>query len=151
MKLAEALLERADMQKDLARLEGRIGDNALVQEGDEPAEDPKPLIAAYLEESSKLEELVQRINAVNASTSFSGTETIADAIVRRDTLGRTLRMYKSVYDKLQISPNRYSSSEVRFVRCLDPAALQNKIDDLSKQYRELDTAIQSLNWTVDLN
>jgi len=38
MKLAEALIERADLQKQIAQAESRMKENAKVQEGDETAE-----------------------------------------------------------------------------------------------------------------
>ena len=44
MKLAEALQERADIVNNIERLQSRIRNNALVQEGEEPAENPKELI-----------------------------------------------------------------------------------------------------------
>ena len=44
MKLAEALQERADLVNNIERLRSRIRNNALVQEGEEPAENPKDLI-----------------------------------------------------------------------------------------------------------
>ena len=44
MKLAEALLERADLQKRIAQMDGRLENNAQVQEGEKPAEDPKALL-----------------------------------------------------------------------------------------------------------
>ena len=43
MKLAEALIERADLQKRFDQLEERLQNNALVQEGEKPAEDPEAL------------------------------------------------------------------------------------------------------------
>lgn len=43
MKLAEALLLRSDQQKQLASLKQRIEANVLIQEGDEPSEDPNVL------------------------------------------------------------------------------------------------------------
>ena len=48
MKLAEALLLRSDQQKKLASLKQRINANVLVQDGDEPSEDPNELINKYL-------------------------------------------------------------------------------------------------------
>lgn len=48
MKLAEALLLRADLQKKLASLKARIGQFTRVQEGDAPAEDPNALISEAL-------------------------------------------------------------------------------------------------------
>lgn len=44
MKLAEALILRADAQKRLSELKKRLLDNAKVQEGDQPAEKPADLI-----------------------------------------------------------------------------------------------------------
>ena len=44
MKIAEALLLRADIKKKLASSRTRIGTNAVVQEGEQPHEDPNQLI-----------------------------------------------------------------------------------------------------------
>ncbi|EDL65932.1 DIP1984 family protein [Bacillus sp. SG-1] len=41
MKLAEALLERADLQKRLAQMTGRLERSAVIQEGEDPPEDPQ--------------------------------------------------------------------------------------------------------------
>ncbi len=56
MKLAEALAERAAAQTRLAELQGRLEASVLVQEGDEPAEDPAALLA---EADRVLERLVE--------------------------------------------------------------------------------------------
>ena len=45
MKLAEALLLRADLQKKVISLKKRIGENAKVQEGDTPSENPVELLS----------------------------------------------------------------------------------------------------------
>ena len=44
MKLAEALLLRADMQRKLESLRERIGRNTVTQEGEKPSEDPNALL-----------------------------------------------------------------------------------------------------------
>ncbi|WP_154408098.1 DIP1984 family protein [Anaerovibrio slackiae] len=44
MKLAEALQERADIQKRLSQLRGRLLNNAKVQEGEKPVENPAELL-----------------------------------------------------------------------------------------------------------
>ena len=46
MKLAEALQERADLRTKIDELRSRLTNNALVQEGEEPAEDPQELLSA---------------------------------------------------------------------------------------------------------
>ena len=44
MKLAEALQERADLNKKIEQLRSRITSNALMQEGVLPVEDPEQLL-----------------------------------------------------------------------------------------------------------
>lgn len=48
MKLAEALMVRSDLQKKLYSLQSRLNKNVLVQEGDEPSEDPVLLLGRFL-------------------------------------------------------------------------------------------------------
>ena len=45
MKLANALTERAELQTKVRQLENRLMNNAQVQEGERPAEDPAALLA----------------------------------------------------------------------------------------------------------
>jgi hypothetical protein len=39
---------------------------------------------------------------------------------------------------------------VKFVATVSIAQLQKQIDSLSKQYREVDTRLQELNWNTEL-
>jgi len=59
MKLAEALILRADCQKRIARLKSRLLVNAKVQEGDAPAETPQELIAELGRVSTELLDRVE--------------------------------------------------------------------------------------------
>jgi hypothetical protein len=68
MKLAEALILRADCQKRVAQLKSRLLVNAKVQEGDAPAETPQELIAELGRVSSDLLDLIKRINRRNSAT-----------------------------------------------------------------------------------
>ena len=43
MKLAEALQERADLNRNIEQLKDRLIHNALVQEGEQPVENPEKL------------------------------------------------------------------------------------------------------------
>ncbi len=54
MKLAEALILRADCQKRIAQLKSRLLTNAKVQEGDAPAETPQDLIVEVERAASEL-------------------------------------------------------------------------------------------------
>ena len=68
MKLAEALISRADHLKRIERLKLRLLQNAKVQEGDKPAEKPNDLIKEIERLSDSLARLIQRINSTNSVT-----------------------------------------------------------------------------------
>jgi len=150
MKLAEALIERAEIQKKNGQLISRIKDNTKIQEGELPYEKPEELIAEYEENMARFLELVQRINETNCKTPFAEKGSIADAIALRDYLGSKIKAYREFYESATIKMDRYSHNEIKFIRCIDAKELQNQIDKLSKEYREIDTKLQSINWTVDL-
>jgi hypothetical protein len=149
MKLAEALIERADLQRQTAQMRNRLALNAKVQEGETPAEDANVLLSQYDEAMDALEALIIRINRANATAAFENG-TLTDAIARRDCLRSKINTYRELYEAAAIRQERYSRSEVKFVRCIDTAVLQDKIDAMSKAYRQLDTKIQEMNWTVEL-
>ena len=152
MKLAEALIERAEIKKKNGRLLSRINANVLVQEGDDPAEDYDDLITEYEANMERLLILTQRVNKTNGTTPFDDTMSVAEAIALRDSIGAKSRMFREIHGEATIKPNRYghSKNEVKFVRCVNVKELQNIIDRLSKEYREIDTKIQGINWTVEL-
>ena len=91
MKLAEALIERADLQKRAAQLEERIAKNMLVQEGEEPSEDPRQLLSEFLGVVDTLEALLPRIHRANLGATLPGGETLTDALTRRDMLDLRLK------------------------------------------------------------
>lgn len=150
MKLAEALIERAEIQKKNGQLISRVKDNTKVQDGDSPSENPEELIAEYDSNMARFLELVQRINRTNSETAFSEEMSIADAIAMRDCLGAKIRAYRDFYESATIRTDRFSHNEIKFVRCVDSKELQRHINELSKKYREIDTALQGINWTVEL-
>ncbi|MFL7837872.1 MAG: DIP1984 family protein [Candidatus Promineifilaceae bacterium] len=151
MKLAEALIQRADYQRRVEQLKQRIINNAKVQEGDEPAEDPNVLLAEMERITAQLVELVQRINRTNSATVLGPDDmTIADAIAERDNLRLRQGVYKSAAEAAVIRQDRYSKSEVRFQSTVNVADMQQQADDLAQAIRELDTRIQEANWKIDL-
>ena len=85
MKLATALSERASIQKKITELSTRLNNNAKVQEGEKPAEDPQELMTELDNCLVRLEELISRINRTNNATK-SGENTITDLIAKRDCL-----------------------------------------------------------------
>lgn len=65
MKIAEALLLRADLKKKLASLRERVAANALVQDKEKPHEDPAKLIKEAVAAVAELEAIGLRIDAAN--------------------------------------------------------------------------------------
>ena len=84
MKLAEALIARADYQKRNEQLKKRISLNLKIQEGELPAEDPNAMLAELDSNMKEMTTLIQRINKTNCSVQFDETRTLADALVERD-------------------------------------------------------------------
>lgn len=98
MKLAEALYERADLQRRLSMLSVRIKELAQVQEGDTPPEDPEKLLLEYGKLNRRLEALVAKINKVNATSLFDKSRTITDILALRDRLKRDFDLYNELAD-----------------------------------------------------
>lgn len=149
MKLATALSERADLQKRISELAGRLNQNAKVQEGDEPAENPKELLTELDGCLKRLEELISRINRTNNETK-AGDLTITDLIARRDCLKERVRIMRDFLNASSDKVNRYSKAEIRIVSTVRVSELQKQVDKYSKQLRETDEQIQGLNWTTEL-
>ena len=149
MKLAEALIARADRQRNIAQLRFRMEQNAKVQEGETPAESVVELLSLYDDLMAEQTSLVKRINRTN-NTIMLGNGTLTDVIAERDGLRGKINAYRELYDAAAIKQERYSRSEVKYIRCIETAELQKKIDAMSKQFREIDTKIQAANWAAEL-
>jgi hypothetical protein len=149
VRLAEALAERSDCQKRIEDLKSRITRCARVQEGEKPAEDTAALLAELERVFGRLLELIRVINRTNARTPFDGQRTISDAIAERDVLGKRRDLLAQIADAASTRQDRYSKSEVKFVATVAIGEIQARKDELSKEYRELDTKIQELNWKTD--
>ncbi len=150
MKLAEALILRADTQKRIAELRKRASQNAKVQEGSRPSEDPQALLTQLRELYTQLTGLVQHINRTNTTTAFDDTLSMADALAVRDTLGAQQGMLREMAQAAIPTQDRFTRTELRYESVLDAAALQREADTLARQRRELDTRIQELNWLTEL-
>ena len=76
MKLAEALMLRADLTKKLASLRERLGANAIVQDGQQPHEDPSGLLKEAFAVLDEFEGLLVRINTANAESQIPDGRTL---------------------------------------------------------------------------
>lgn len=150
-KLGEGLARRAELQRRLNEVRDRLRVIALVQEGDEPAEDPEPLLRELDQIASELTRLIATINRTNSAVRMPSGQTLTEALARRDVLRVLHGALKSVADATAQQQARYSRSEIRIVRTFDVAAVRARVDQLARERRELDVEIQTANWTVDLD
>lgn len=150
MKLAEALILRADCKKRMEQLKARIIRGAKVQEGDQPAEKPQELIAEFERIANELADLIKRINRTNSTTPFRNGETVVDALAERDALVFRRGLYGDLAQAAAVTQERYIRTEVKFVSTVNVGAAQKQADALAKAYRELDARIQEQNWQTEL-
>ncbi len=149
MKLAEALQERADLNKRIEQLRERMILNALVQEGEVPAEDPAELMREFDACVDRLEDLMNRINLTNCTVVAEG-KTLTEHIARRDCLKTRVNAYRRVLNEASQAARRATRSEIKILSSINVRERQKQIDELSKEIRLTDTIIQSANWTTDL-
>jgi len=150
MRLAEALILRADCQKRFEQLKQRIVGNAKVQEGDEPTESPKQLIEEMENVAGELLGLIQRINRTNSATAYQEGKSLSDSLAERDVIMLRRGVYSDLAKAASVIQARTSRSEVKFKSTISVPDIQRQIDVLSKAYRELDSGIQELNWKTEL-
>jgi hypothetical protein len=150
MKLAEALIRRADAQKRFAQVKARLLTNAKVQEGDAPAETPAELLTELGRVVNELRDLIKRINKTNSATAFSAGQTLSDALAERDLLALQQTAYAELAQTASITQGRFTRMEVKYIATVNVAEIQNRADELARNYRELDARIQELNWQTEL-
>ena len=150
MKLANALSQRSELQTRMNQLISRLNNNAQVQEGEQPAEDPEELLKELDEGYARLEKLISAINRTNNSTRVDGGETLSDLLARRDCLKGRLSALRNFLDNASALVHRRTASEIKVKSTVNVRALQKQVDELAKQLRELDETIQEKNWTTEL-
>ena len=150
MKLAEALILRADYQKRMNQLEFRLKRSARVQEGDQPAEDPQMLLAQLEQVADELERLIQNINRTNSASELAEGVTLTDALATRDLLRAKQEIYRDLAAEATVTFGRVSRSEIKYQSTVDVAEIQKRADELAVAHRELDARIQEANWRLEL-
>ncbi|WP_251318723.1 DIP1984 family protein [Flintibacter muris] len=150
MKLANALSQRSELQTRIRQLEVRLNNNALVQEGEQPAEDPMELFRELEEDYARLEDLVARINRTNNSTRTENGAALSDLLARRDCLKGRLGGLRNFLNNASAMVHRHSASEIRIKSTVNVRQLQKQVDSLAKELRELEETIQEKNWTTEL-
>lgn len=149
MKLAEALQERADLNRRIEQLRYRLSNNVLVQEGEKPLEDPAALLEELESSFTRLEWLIARINLTNCAVKVEG-RSLTELIARRDVLSLRAEAYRRLVEEASQNTHRATRTEIKILSTVDVPALQKQADDASRELRLLDNTLQATNWTANL-
>jgi len=160
MKLAEALLLRADRKRQLEQLKARAQATARYQEGEEPAEDANVLLTRADEALAELEQLIRQINNTNAVTDLPDGRTVTAALAERDALRMRYSLLTAVADAASGQADndghwgymavRQMRSELKYLTAVPVTNLRDRANDVARRLRELDAQVQQVNWLVDL-
>jgi hypothetical protein len=167
MLLAEALAARNDAKKVILAAGERLGAAAVrFEDEDEQAKEAELAAAesALDEALARFEALSVAINRANnvARVAFADeTLSLMEAIARRDRLMLEAKQREAALDAAdeamgRAGRRRYGSSErrtkddVRRLAVGDATSRRAAHDTLARRIRELDLAIQQVNWTTEV-
>lgn len=149
MKIAEALIERSDIQNRISQLEIRLNNNSKTQGDEKPSEDPVKLIAELDSLTERLEQLVTRINLTN-STVKVGEVTLTELLSHRDCLTKKAEIMRRFLSNASQTIIRGAKTEIVIKPTVSVEDLQKSVDELSREIRETDIKIQGTNWSTDI-
>lgn len=149
MRLAEALQERADLNRNIEQLKNRLNNNVLVQEGEKAAEDPEKLKKELDASIERLAYLIFHINLTNCSTMIYG-KTLTELIAEKDTLSLKISVYKDIVHTGSQTSYRARNTEIKIKSSIAVMDWQAEIDTMAKELRLLDNKMQASNWNTDL-
>ena len=149
MKLAEALQERADLNRKIEQLEQRMTNNALVQEGEQPSESIDELFAALNESLDRLAWIITRVNLTNASVTIN-RKTLTELIAEKDILIMKISAYRSVTETASRASYRARGTEIKILPTITVSDWQKEIDRMSVELRKIDNLLQQTNWNTEL-
>ena len=158
MRLAEALMERSDLQRRIESLRSRVQASARYQEGEDPAEDAAALLEEAVATVERLAGLVTRINLTNTAASLHDGTPLTAALAQRDALRTRHGILGDAADAASgrggagggsYAP-RQMRSELRQIAALPIREVRDRADETARELRELDARIQRANWEVEL-
>ena len=149
MKLAEALVIRADLQNKISELETRLENNATIMEGEIPSESPVELLDQLDNALQELELLIAAINLTNAVITKDG-KTMTELLAKRDCLKRRHGVMRSFLDNASMRPHRTRANEIVVKSTISVSDIQKSLDVYAVQLRQLELKIQAMNWENEL-
>ena len=148
MKLAQALNLRKKIGQDFSTTLSLTQAISVQTAGDKkPEQEPNELVQSLLDQMKGEWELIDKIDAVNSGTQLPNGMSIMQALNKRNVLAKRRSQMESL---LHVSNRSGYGRETVGIVVLDLSKVRRIIDDLSRQWRELDDMIQQANWYVEL-
>jgi hypothetical protein len=122
-----------------------LSSNALYQKDVKSSESPKDIL---LELNFCFERLELLINTINEANNNSG---LCKLLAKRDVIKSKLNAYRNFLMEISSGVNRYSKTEIAILPNYDAKIIQKEIDLLSKDFRLVDSTIQSKNWEIQID
>jgi hypothetical protein len=144
IKLAEAILQRGDLQKFIEQLKVRLNNNTLRQDKTKTPEKPEDILKEVYMSYSRLEFLINVINEANNKTEMY------KLLNKREIIKSKLSVLRNFLTNLSSGVNRYSKTEIAILPNYEPVKVQKEIDQLAKEFRLVDNQIQSQNWLIEV-
>jgi hypothetical protein len=147
-----SLLLRSDQQKKkIISLKQRINANVLVQDGDQPSEDPNELLKQVFSLIQEFQKLSYAIHETNALTKLNdGRSSLLALLTLRDEFVEQHKTLTAAISNTSRESDRYSTREIKWHKVIPVSSLQKQADDISLKLRDLNVLIQSTNWKIDL-
>jgi hypothetical protein len=154
MKLAEALNEKKNLAARIGELQGRYTAAAVIEEGSEPDESAEELLQSLNAAFAQWEILTVQVNVANNRIQV-GDVTMMQALAHRDSLKSQISHFNAIASAIRQrnqSRRYYNETGPKMVVAEGVTAKTfiKLVDDLSKELRLLDAAIQAANWSNDL-
>jgi hypothetical protein len=150
MKIAEALINRADLQKKISQIRIRLNNNSKIQEGEKPTEEPTVLLKELDLCLVQLQALIITINKANINNMVEGKKSIMDLIAEKEVLKLNISIKREFFNSASQLVQNYSKTEIKVYSTIDVVKMQKELDSLSQQLRILDIKIQESNWNFDI-
>jgi len=149
MRLAEALMERADLKKKIAQMSDRMIQNAKVYEDEEPMEDMSKLLRELDRITERYEDLMWKINLANATNRASNGEPLVELIARREAYISKDKALRDMLASLKTDRHDYyGNNDRKRVVKIDVPAIRKQTDSIAKRIREIDALNQEANWNI---
>ncbi len=164
MKVAEALLRRKELLKEVNTLQSQFTSNIVVNDGVKPRRDAFKIEKQFFDRFAELEKLIISINTTNNTTIINGIS-VMQMIARRDALKLLIPQYGVMYQQAEkavrdgLTKVNAPNSKGDYVKVINPSqpveglntiVMEKSYNSMASELRQLDLQLQALTWQVDL-